>query len=86
MACPLRRYQYFQYPFFPFQQHLLADRILQVAETKKRVNGYSFRSNIGISLGIINQDVDLMNNYLSERTGFSSPQLAPSLRGVASLS
>lgn len=41
---------------------MLADRILQVFETKKQVNVHSFRSNIGIFLGIINQDADLMHN------------------------
>jgi hypothetical protein len=63
------------------RRRVLADRTRQVAETKKRVNVYSFRFNIGIFFGIINQDADLMNNYPGEKTRFSSRACIP-LRGA----
>jgi hypothetical protein len=67
---------------FPLTRYLLADRTQQVAETKERVNVYSFTFNIGIFFRIINQDIDLMNNYLEGKTGFSPFELASRSAGL----
>jgi hypothetical protein len=62
-----------------------ADRVPQVVKTKKRANMHSFRSNIGIMLGIINQDADLMHNYFENGRVAHRPNLNTRARCLAGL-